>query len=172
MKFTRTLLVVFILIAASAVVYPQETKSIEILEENGKKYLFHKVKMGETIYSLCNLYDVNSKDLLNINPGLISGLKVGESIKIPFTGKNLKVKKQPFHPQEPTNFIQHKIKRRETPYFVAKKYGIKIDDIYRYNPQLKKFKKNAVISSTMYTLNPSIPGGSLRAAVGHPEYCL
>ena len=42
-------------------------------------------------------------------------------------------------------YIVHKAQRRETPYFIAKKYGISIDDIYTYNPGIKRLRKGDVI---------------------------
>ncbi len=145
MKFFRVLLIFIVCLISTYETFSQAYKDNQVIEIAGKKYMMHKVKMGETIYSLCKTYEVENKDLLNNNPGLITGLKVGEFIKIPYSGKQNFQQEQPLQPSDPTSFIQHKIKRRETPYFIAKKYGITIDDIYKYNPGLRKFKRNETI---------------------------
>ena len=145
MKLSRALLSLICVVVWMGVAFSQEQKANEVVEIDGEKFVLHKVKMGETIYSLCKLYKVENKDLLNHNPNLIGGLNVGSTIKIPFSGDEQLLSKQNSHPIEPSSFIQHTIQRKETPYFVAKKYGIQIEDIYKYNPQLTKFKRNKTI---------------------------
>lgn len=46
-------------------------------------FIEHKVKPGETIYSITKLYKVTFADLLSNNPELSEGLKVGMTLKIP-----------------------------------------------------------------------------------------
>src|SRR5690606_31373130 len=46
-------------------------------------FIEHKVKQGETIYSLTRLYKVSFADLMKHNPELKNGLNVGMVLKIP-----------------------------------------------------------------------------------------
>lgn len=109
-----------------------------------KEYISHKVKPGETIFGLCREYKIESADLARLNPELAKGLKAGATIKIPVGKTAEKIPEPVVKTKEPT-FITHEIKRKETPFFVSKKYGVTIDDIYKYNPGLKKFKKGEKI---------------------------
>ncbi|TVZ55474.1 LysM domain-containing protein [Lutibacter sp. Hel_I_33_5] len=47
-----------------------------------KQYVVHKVKPKETIYGLKRFYNVTEEDLMNLNPFLFDGLKIGQIIKI------------------------------------------------------------------------------------------
>ena len=145
MNLTRALFLFIFVFGLSETVFAQEQKANRIVEMDGEKYILHEVKMGETIYSLCKLYKVENKDLLSNNPNLINGLKVGSTIKVPFSGDEAEIMNKPSYRDEPSSYIKHTIQRKETPYFVAKKYGIQIEDLYRYNPQLTKFKRNTTI---------------------------
>jgi LysM repeat protein len=49
-------------------------------------YFIHKVKAGETLYGIENLYKVSHEDILKLNPTAKGGIKAGEDLKIP--GKN------------------------------------------------------------------------------------
>ena len=51
-----------------------------------------------------------------------------------------------FQKGEPVRFEIHTIKsRNETPYFIAKEYGITVEDIYTYNPDIKRFNRGTKI---------------------------
>ncbi|MBN2773290.1 MAG: LysM peptidoglycan-binding domain-containing protein, partial [Prolixibacteraceae bacterium] len=88
--------------------------------------------------------------LIQYNPALVQGLKAGDYIRIPYKKGITLNNNVDQEQQKPSEFIIHKIQRRETPYFVAKKYGIQIEDIYKYNPDLKKFKKGLEIKIPVF----------------------
>ena len=47
---------------------------------------------------------------------------------------------------EPTRFDTHTIEsRNETPYFIARKYGVTVEDIHKYNPDVKRFNRGTTI---------------------------
>lgn len=52
------------------------------IEELKKEFVVHKVSKGDTFYSLTRYYNVLKSDLLELNPELLEGLKVGLAIKI------------------------------------------------------------------------------------------
>lgn len=52
------------------------------IEELKKKFVVHKVSKGDTFYSLTRYYNVLKSDLLELNPALLEGLKLGAAIKI------------------------------------------------------------------------------------------
>lgn len=144
-------LVLFGALSFSGISQPKGEKVL--VAPDGTKYFLHQVKPGETIFGICRTYQVESRDLTKLNPELSKGLKSGATIKIPVTGEkapaeNVASQSAP-KPQEPA-FVTHEIKRKETPFAVAKKYNIAIDDIYKYNPGLTKFKKGEKIRIPVY----------------------
>ena len=69
----------------------QETVSVErtnnkvILE--GTVYYVHQVKPGETLYAISRAYNISQKEIAIENPGVISGLQIGQTLKIPVDPK-------------------------------------------------------------------------------------
>jgi len=52
------------------------------IKELKKSFVVHKVRKGDTFYSLTRYYNVLKSDLLELNPTLLEGLKLGETISI------------------------------------------------------------------------------------------
>lgn len=153
MKISHFIIIAFFLNLLAPVVLSQDLKEDKIVVIKGGEYIFHKVRKGETIFSLSQKYKVERKVLIYNNPMLIMGLKVGETIKIPYKG-NLAPQDTRLEREKPSGFIRHKVKRRETPYFLAKKYGVSIEDLYHFNPGMKKLRKGAVIKIPQWDEKP------------------
>ena len=66
---------------------------VDQIEELKKEFVIHNVRKGDTFYSLTRYYNVLKSDLLELNPELIEGLKLGAAIKIKkiVAGENLDV---------------------------------------------------------------------------------
>ena len=68
-------------------VYPQEPVTVErsmnkvILE--GKVYFIHVVEPGQTLYAIAKAYHISQKEIAVENPGVVSGIKIGQALKIP-----------------------------------------------------------------------------------------
>ena len=69
------------------VVLAQEPVTVErsnnkvILE--GTVYYIHVIKPGQTLYSIAKVYNISQKEIAIENPGVISGLQLGQALKIP-----------------------------------------------------------------------------------------
>ncbi len=68
-------------------VEPQEEPEVviadTIIEIGGKQYAMHHVRPGETVWGLCQTYQVTEEMLLAKNPEIADGLKAGMVIGIP-----------------------------------------------------------------------------------------
>lgn len=125
----------------------------------------HEVLPKETVYGIAKQHKITIEELYKINPNLEKeGLKIGQTIKIPQTGedfatineaeKSIEVKtpnvsKKNIPKEEivvlpkldekkeiPTEGIQYEVLPKESLYSIAKKYGIKLDDLQKANPDL------------------------------------
>lgn len=76
----------------------------------------HTVSKGETIYSLTKRYQITEEVLYRYNPQIRSGLQANAVIEIPSVAFQ----------QEPTSFIEHKVKRKETLFSLAQEYHVSI----------------------------------------------
>jgi len=68
------------LIVGSYIHIPKKGSSNAVIQDG---FIEHKVKAGETIYSITKLYKVSFADLMKHNPDLRNGLKTGMTLKIP-----------------------------------------------------------------------------------------
>ena len=115
--------------------------------DDGGQYFLHKVQQGETLYSISKNYSVEQKELLNANPELISGLKLGQELKIPGVKTTQLASVQTENTEERLPiFRSYKVKRKNTLHGIAKQYDIEVDDILKYNPEAKNgIKKGQVL---------------------------
>lgn len=139
----------------------------------GQKVIKHKVKSGESIYSIARKYDVTEKEIYELNPNLknkVLGLKT--IVEIP----NKKYKEEAKKPKEPkkevlvsapTNapvevangqFLTHLVTPKQTLYSISKLYGVSMETICDMNPELKtgnlKIGAKLKIPNTHY--NPNV----------------
>jgi LysM repeat protein len=115
----------------------QETVSVErtnnkvILE--GTVYYVHQVKPGETLYAISRAYNISQKEIAIENPGVISGLQIGQALKIPVDPKlQEEINTSEFvEPGETGKF--HTVQAGETLYGIAMIYGLRQVDIEQAN---------------------------------------
>ena len=99
----------------------------------GKVYYIHYVREKETLYGISKAYNINEKIIALENPDVFAGLKAGMVLKIPA---------DPVHVQKITipetdEFHYHIISAGETVYFLSKKYGVPVEEIQKYNPEVE-----------------------------------
>lgn len=90
-------------------------------------YVTHTVKPKQTIYYLSRKYNISEADLINLNPEIKNGLKVGQVIKIPKSGTIR-------HNNNDVNY--HTVLPSETLFSLAQRYGVTISDIEAKNPDI------------------------------------
>lgn len=142
MKFYEFLLSFFVFLFFCNGADGQQIRENEIVVIQGEKFIIHQVRTGETIYSIEKKFNIDSLSLAFYNPQIKEGLKVGDIIKIPYT-EEADLEEQPVYKKgDPVTFESHVItSRKETPYFIAKRYGITVEELYAYNPEVKRFRK-------------------------------
>lgn len=123
-----------------------ETLRIPILNGDEKNsnsestYIYHTVAKKQTLFYISRLYGVEMNDLYKLNPDLANGLKEKMVLKIPAGGGNAK-----------RGVIYHRVEKGQTLFFLGQFYGVEIEDIYEYNPQIIKagFKAGDTIKIPM-----------------------
>lgn len=142
MRFILCLLSFYLFLSFPNNTYSQELRENEVVVIQGEKYVLHQVKTGETIYSITKRYEIDRSELERYNSKIGDGLSIGEVLKIPLK-EGVEVNKLPSkQKRKPSGYLTHKVKsRRETAYFIARKYGISVEDLNEFNPNIKKIKK-------------------------------
>ena len=152
----RTLLIIISLLAATSAYCqsaPQVTVSDQKVKVDGCVVYVHKVKGGETLYSLAKAYNVPIDDIVRQNESLKSGLKEGTIIYIPSSAAadtgNTPIEPAAVQQKEGKKGIdgwylsgenikkysqkKYKVKKGETLEDIAAKYGITADAIVAMN---------------------------------------
>ena len=93
-------------------------------------FLIHKVRKGDTSFSLTKRYEINEQQLLYYNPELKDGLKRKMKLKIP------RYKEIPSPPEPEPQANTHTVKKGETPWRVAYQYGITLEELKAANPDM------------------------------------
>jgi LysM repeat protein len=99
----------------------------------GKVYYIHYVREKETLYSISKAYNINEKVIALENPDIFAGLKAGMVLKIPADPVHI----QEISVPETDDFHYHIISAGETIYFLSKKYGVPVEEIQKYNPEVE-----------------------------------
>lgn len=111
---------------------PQRRVISEVKEEN---YRYHTISPQETLYSVSRTYSLTPENIIAANPGLsVETFQIGKTIRIPFFESN-----KEFSSYEGPVVIDpknHKVKRGETLYSIAKKYGVSVENIKEENPSV------------------------------------
>lgn len=144
LKYIFIVLIYLIVVAAPG--YSQADQPIEksaITETiNGKDYYLHFVKQGQTLFAIARAYGLTVDDIFRENPDSRKGVSAGTVLKIP--AKPAQKKKEPtVIPQEAStgNFFYHIVKKQETLYGIASKYGVSIESVKRINPELGEYPR-------------------------------
>ena len=116
----------------------KKSEKIEVID--GRKFYIHKVKKGQTAYSLSKAYGVSLDEIYKFNPGADQGLQLDQELKIPVrTGQTIKPQTAVLLKDslsEDGSFIFHPVQRGETLYGIMKKYNVNQDVLLQYNPGL------------------------------------
>ena len=100
-----------------------------------EKFTNHTVKKGETVSGIAKKYHVDPKVIFELNPDASKGLALNSILIIPDTAtKSVSVESN----KNQTEETKHKVLPKETLFSIAKKYNIKVQDLYTFNPNLEK----------------------------------
>lgn len=126
----RILLVTGLLLAISlhATAGMFQADSVGVEEENGKKFVLHKVEQKETLYSLSRRYNVSVQQIIDSNPQAEQGLNIGQIIRVP---RNAAEYPSPSYVSVDEKI--HVVKPKETIFSISKMYDVSIDDLKRWN---------------------------------------
>ncbi len=115
---------------------PVERSNNKVVLE-GTVYYIHVVKPGQTLYAISKTYSISQKEIAVENPGVVSGLQVGQALKIPVVpAMEEQIDTSELQDEGETSQI-HIVKRGETLYGIARNYHLKEDDLQDANPGIQ-----------------------------------
>ncbi len=132
--------------------------SIFVIVREDTRFLKHKVKKGETVYSIIRFYNTEFDLLKKNNPGLDKdGLKENQNLIIPINPKAIiSIQDKSFKESEYYK-LYYKVRPKETAYSIAKKYfSISVAELQKRN-NLKSGLKSGQILHVAWLHKSGIP---------------
>ncbi len=121
-----------------------------------QKFRTHSVKKGETLETIAKQFGVSQESILTYNKEIKKDqeLRANTILVIPAAQGNAVSSSSDEKPaqEDPIGFTDHKVKRKETLFGIAKRYNITEEDIKRYNRELysSQLKKKMVLRIPKY----------------------
>lgn len=138
------------------IIQPSANDHKPVSSNTNGKMIYHKIKAGETMYSVSRLYNSTIENILDLNPGISpNNFKYDEVVRVmPNVAKPILVEK------DVTDFITYEVKKGDTFYSIAHSHNVNVDDLIAANPNVKKLKKGNLINipsthKEMISVNPS-----------------
>lgn len=133
---------------ANVTVMLPATKADTPLDKAKVGYKEIEIEPRQTLYSLAVEYQTSVQKIMELNPELNEGLKSGQRIKVPTTGKSTSsipattTVSQEVKPTTPTSSnVRDKtitIEPKQTLFSIAKEYNLTVEDLVEMNPELRK----------------------------------
>ena len=100
-----------------------ELDSLGVERVGDKSFILHRVEPKETLFGISRRYVSPVGDIIGANEVLKQGLKIGQTIRIPFTPKS----------ELPVGSILHKVVPGETLFSISKSYGLTVEQVKQSN---------------------------------------
>lgn len=108
-------------------------------------YQSYAVKQGETVNSIAEDNNISADVIYNLNPDSRNGLKTNSILILPST--------KSASSEDRKNTSEHKVKKKETLYGIAKMYNVSVDDIKKLNKEL--YSRGLKNGEVLYIPKPS-----------------
>ena len=122
-KVSWSLLCVVLLIFLTTISWAGNLDSLKIETKNDDTFIVHQVESKETLYSLARRYHTQVSEIEKVNPTLRDGLKVGQTLRIPYTSDA----------GQDVQSTYHTVTSQQTMYSIAATYGISLDQLREWN---------------------------------------
>ncbi len=96
----------------------------------GTVYYIHVVKPGQTLYAISKAYGISQKEIAIENPGVVSGLQIGQALKIPVEPA-MEVE---IDTSEAESRSVHRVQQGETLYRISRMYNMDEETLLLANP--------------------------------------
>jgi len=123
--------------------------SLGVTKISNKLHVRYMVEPSETLYGISTKYGISADDLIEINPELEYGLKVGQIINIPYNPESI-ARSRKVEPKS-DNKVYHKVQPGDTYYSLARKYNTTLDQLLKWNNMELKAGQEIVVGDSSQT---------------------
>ncbi|MDR7129624.1 LysM repeat protein [Algoriphagus sp. 4150] len=117
--------------------------SVGVQRIGDQSYILHEVDPKETLFGISRRYKSPVSDIIEANPVLKQGLKIGQTIKVPFVSMA----------ELPAGSVLHNVVPGETLFSISKKYGVAVERVMKDNG----LKGNDLSVGQSLIIEPAIP---------------
>lgn len=117
--------------------------SVGVQRVGDQSYILHEVDPKETLFGISRRYNSPVSDIVNANPVLKQGLKIGQTIKVPFVSMA----------EIPAGSVLHNVVPGETLFSISKKYGVTVESVMKDNG----LKGNDLSVGQSLIIEPAVP---------------
>jgi len=157
--------IALIILSNNACAGPQD--SIGVTKLNGKLHVRYMVEPGETVYGISTHYKVQVSELLEINPDLEKGLKVGQVISIPYNPELMQAAKK--QEKASDDDIVYKVQPGDTYYGIAKKFGVSVEELMKMNNMELKAGQELLVGHQKEVVNNTTPTEKTVTVITEPK---
>lgn len=125
-------------------------KSADVVVIRGKSYYLHTVEAGQTLYSICKAYGADLEEVKRLNGKADNNLSLYEVLKVPYTEVFV---------QQDAKYYYHKVTARETLYSIARRYGVKVRRLEKWNEKVLQggtLPIGTTLRMPLYELDPLV----------------
>ncbi|TXD80067.1 LysM peptidoglycan-binding domain-containing protein [Algoriphagus ratkowskyi] len=117
--------------------------SVGVQRIGDQSYILHEVDPKETLFGISRRYKSPVSEIIDSNPMLKEGLKIGQTIKVPFISMA----------ELPAGSVLHNVVAGETLFSISQKYGVPVESVMKENG----LKGNDLSVGQSLIIEPAIP---------------
>ena len=127
--------------AGQTLILPQSKESVE------SKYLYYKIKQGDTLYSLAKQYNTTVEDILKANSGLSEkNFRSGETIRININTNSNRIVTELVEEERLASVDNYKVKKNDTWDTISEKTGVEVEKLKEANEATSSLVKDNLIA--------------------------
>ncbi|REG88662.1 LysM peptidoglycan-binding domain-containing protein [Algoriphagus antarcticus] len=117
--------------------------SVGVQRIGDQSFILHEVDPKETLFGISRRYKSPVSEIIEANPVLKQGLKIGQTIKVPFVSMA----------ELPAGSVLHNVVPGETLFSISKKYGVPVESVMKENG----LKGNDLSVGQSLIIEPAVP---------------
>ena len=122
--------------------------NLPVIEILGQSYYVYESKKGDSLYGIARQFGWDDKELMRVNPTVMSPLKKGVKVYYPCNVSSIITNSLPVDSGKAEKIgeeVTHLVKKGETVYAISHTYNVPIETIYTLNPTSRKGIKEGEI---------------------------
>lgn len=119
----------------------------QTVSKTSGKYIYYKIKPGDTLYALAKSNKTSVEDLLDANPGLSEqSFRAGDAVRIPYYSGADKVRTELVEEERVASIESYKVKKHDTWNSISEKTGVVVATLQEANEDVETPEKNEIIA--------------------------